>query len=389
MQNLLRGIIIYTITNPQVKFIIFFNNPKKYLYRLQARVIILVTHRKGDFMPNQKIIVTGGCGYIGSHTTVALQNAGYDVVIFDNLANSTPETLDRITEITGVRPMFEKIDCTDIDAVRDAFDRHSDATGVIHFAALKAVGESVSYPLMYYKNNLVSLINVLEMMTAFNIENIVFSSSATVYGAPDTLPATEDTPTRAATSPYGQTKIMAETIIRDTVAANPKMHAVLLRYFNPIGAHPSGKIGELPRGVPNNLMPYITQVACGQREKLNVFGDDYPTPDGFCVRDYIDVNDLADAHIAALRHMIDSGDDIDVFNIGTGRGLSVMEIIRTFERATGVKINYTITARRPGDVPAIWACADKAATVLGWRAKTPLDDTMRAAWLWQQNISKN
>ncbi len=339
-------------------------------------------------MKKQKIIVTGGCGYIGSHTTVALQNAGFDVVILDNLMNSQIDTLDRIAEITGIRPSFERIDCTDVNAMHDVFARHSDAMGVIHFAALKAVGESVAHPLKYYKNNILSLLNTLEMMLEFKIPNIVFSSSATVYGEPDQLPVTEDTPLKPATSPYGQTKIMAENIIRDTVKANPELHAVLLRYFNPIGAHPSGKIGELPIGVPNNLMPYVTQVAAGIREQLNVFGNDYNTPDGFCIRDYIDVNDLADAHVAALEHMKTNDVKVEVYNLGTGRGLSVMEIIKAFEDATGVKLNYTIAARRPGDVPAIWACSDLANEKLGWRAKIPLTETMRTAWQWQKNVSK-
>ncbi len=334
-----------------------------------------------------KIIVNGGCGYIGSHTTVALQNAGFEVVIFDNLSNSRLDTLDKISEITGIRPEFEQLDCTDKQAMQDAFSRHNDAIGVIHFAALKAVGESVEKPIMYYRNNILSLLNTLEMMEKFNIPNIVFSSSATVYGIPDELPVTEESPLRPATSPYGQTKIMAETIIRDTVTANPKIHAVLLRYFNPIGAHPSGKIGELPIGVPNNLMPYITQVAAGIRERLNIFGNDYDTPDGFCIRDYIDVNDLAEAHVAALNHMIKKDVTVEIYNLGTGHGLSVMELVKAFEAATGVKLPYAITARRPGDVPAIWACSDLANKQLGWYAKTPLEETMRNAWKWQKNVS--
>lgn len=338
-------------------------------------------------MQKQTIIVTGGCGYIGSHTAVALQQAGYNVVIFDCCVNSTPETLDRITEITGVRPDFEHVDLTDALATHNAFEKYPHACGVIHFAALKAVGESVAQPVRYYRNNLTSLLNVLNMMVELNIPNIVFSSSATVYGNPTELPATEQTPLQTATSPYGQTKLMAEQIIRDTVAAHPNMHAVLLRYFNPIGAHPSGKIGELPNGVPNNLMPYILQVAAGWREKLNVFGNDYQTPDGFCVRDYIDINDLVDAHIAALQYMSHQENNIDVFNIGTGHGLSVMEIIRAFENATGVKIKYEIAPRRAGDVPAIYACANLAQEKLGWCAKIPVTETMNSAWLWQQNIS--
>lgn len=338
-------------------------------------------------MNKQKVIVTGGCGYIGSHTTVALLNAGFDVVIFDNLVNSHIGAIDGVADITGIRPLFEQVDCTNEKELHDAFAKHADAMGVIHFAALKAVGESVKHPLMYYKNNLISLLNTLEMMQEFNIQNIVFSSSATVYGEPDKLPVTEDSPLRPATSPYGQTKIMAENIIRDTVNANPNLHAVLLRYFNPIGAHPSGKIGELPIGVPNNLMPYITQVAAGIREQLNIFGNDYDTPDGFCVRDYIDVNDLAEAHVAALARMQKENVKVEIYNLGTGHGLSVMELVKAFEEANGIKLKYTITDRRPGDVPAIWACPKLANEKLGWVAKTPLAETMKAAWQWQKNIS--
>lgn len=336
----------------------------------------------------KKIIVTGGAGYIGSHTAVALIQNGFDVVILDNLINSSPASIDGIERITGVRPVFEQTDCTDINAMRDVFSRHADAVGVIHFAALKAVGESVAMPLKYYRNNLTSLINTLDMMNEFNIPNIVFSSSATVYGDPDTLPVTEDTPLKPATSPYGHTKVMGENIIRDAVRANPAMHATLLRYFNPIGAHPSGQIGELPNGVPNNLLPFITQTAAGIREKLSVFGDDYDTPDGFCVRDYIDINDLADAHVAAMRHMMTQADGVAVYNLGTGRGVSVMEMIDAFERATGIRINYAIAPRRPGDVPAIWADATRANNILGWRAHRELTETLRNAWNWQKNCQQ-
>lgn len=337
---------------------------------------------------SQKIIVTGGAGYIGTHTTVALQSAGFDVVVFDNLSNSSADSLDGVTCITGVRPEFINVDCVDVHALRDAFAKHSDAVGVIHFAALKAVGESVEKPLMYFKNNLNALINVLDMMHEFGVSNIVFSSSATVYGVPDTLPVTEETPLQPATSPYGATKVMGENIIRDTVRAYPQIHATLLRYFNPIGAHSSGLIGELPNGVPNNLMPYITQTAAGVREVLNVFGDDYDTPDGYCVRDYIDVNDLARAHVAALQHMLNGADGVGVFNLGTGRGVSVMELVRGFEAATGVPVPYQIAPRRAGDVPAIWADASLAERTLGWRADTPLVDTLASAWRWQQNVIK-
>ncbi len=336
---------------------------------------------------NKKIIVTGGTGYIGSHTTVALQNAGFSVVIMDNLSNSAMTSIDGIEQITGIRPEFIKVDCADVVALKTAFSAHSDAIGVIHFAALKAVGESVEKPLLYYRNNLNCLINVLDMMCEFNISNIVFSSSATVYGVPDALPVTEETPLQPATSPYGQTKVMAENIIRDTVRAYPRIHATLLRYFNPIGAHPSGLIGELPNGVPNNLMPYITQTVAGIRPFLNIFGDDYDTPDGYCVRDYIDVNDLANAHVAAMRHMMDNSDGISVFNLGTGHGVSVMELVKKFEIATGLTVPYKIAPRRSGDVPSIWADASLAYRVLGWRAETSLQDTLASAWRWQEKLN--
>lgn len=336
---------------------------------------------------NKKIIVTGGCGYIGSHTAVVLQQAGYDVVVIDNLINSKSDSLDEIARITGVRPEFANIDCTNISAMREVFATHRDAVGVIHFAALKAVGESVAQPLRYYRNNITSLLNTLEMMLEFEIPNIVFSSSACVYGEPDTLPVTEDTPLQPATSPYGQTKIMGEQIIRDTVRANPEIHATLLRYFNPIGAHPSAEIGELPQGVPNNLLPYITQTVAGIREKLSVFGDDYNTPDGYCVRDYIDVNDLADAHVCALNHMFNNPCDVQVFNLGTNRGTSVMELIDAFQRATGRHINYEIAPRRPGDVPSIWADASRANRILGWTPRATLEETLLSAWQWQERLT--
>lgn len=337
---------------------------------------------------SEKIIVTGGCGYIGSHTAVALIQSGFDVVVMDNLSNSNSDSLDGVAQITGVRPEFMKVDCSDMNALHDAFSAHRDAVGVIHFAAHKAVGESVAKPLMYYRNNLNGLINVLDMMQKFSIHNIVFSSSATVYGVPDILPVTEETPLQPATSPYGQTKVIGENIIRDMVSANPQIRATLLRYFNPIGAHPSGLIGELPNGVPNNLMPYITQAAAGIRPELNVFGNDYDTPDGYCVRDYIDVNDLANAHVCALRHMLGGADGVGVFNLGTGRGLSVMELLRGFESSTGVTVPYKIASRRAGDVPSIWADASLAMRVLGWRAETPISETLKSAWRWQEKLAK-
>lgn len=340
-------------------------------------------------MNQKEVIVTGGMGYIGSHTTVALQNAGYSVFILDNLSNSDIGVLDGIYRITGVRPGFKQLDCTDISGMRRVFEKHYNAVGVIHFAAHKAVGESVSNPLMYYRNNLNGLINVLDMMGMFGIPNLVFSSSATVYGQPDSLPVTEDTPLKPATSAYGQTKVMGENIITDAVRANPGIRATLLRYFNPIGAHPSGEIGERPNGVPNNLMPYICQVAAGQRECLNIFGNDYDTPDGYCVRDYLDINDLADAHVAAMRHLQSGGSGVNVYNLGTGRGQSVMQLVDAFQRATGVNIPYKITSRRAGDVSSIYANADRAARELNWRAVVPLHETLASAWRWQKKLAKS
>ncbi len=335
------------------------------------------------------IMVTGGTGYIGSHTVVALQNSGFDVVIVDNLSNSSSDTIKGIKDITGVKPAFEQVDCTDISALRNVFSKYPNIDGIIHFAALKAVGESIQQPVRYYRNNIGSLLNILELMSEFNISNIVFSSSATVYGAPDQSPVTEETPLKAAMSPYGNTKVIGESIIRDTARANQNIHAILLRYFNPIGAHPSAKIGELPTGVPNNLLPYITQTAAGIREKLSIFGDDYDTPDGFCVRDYIDVNDLAAAHVVAVKRMIDKKQksQTEVFNLGTGCGVSVMELIQSFERATGVKLNYTIADRRPGDIAAIWANVELANNELGWKSVKTLEDTLLSSWNWQKNIS--
>lgn len=335
------------------------------------------------------IMVTGGTGYIGSHTVVALINSGFDVVIVDNLSNASIDVLKGIKDITGVKPAFEQVDCTDISALRNVFSKYPNIDGIIHFAALKAVGESIQQPVRYYRNNIGSLLNILELMSEFNVSNIVFSSSATVYGDPDQSPVTEETPLKAAMSPYGNTKVIGESIIRDTAHANQNIHAILLRYFNPIGAHPSAKIGELPTGVPNNLLPYITQTAAGIRERLSVFGDDYDTPDGFCVRDYIDVNDLAAAHVVAVKRMIDKKQKFqtEVFNLGTGCGVSVMELIQSFERATGVKLNYIIADRRPGDIAAIWANVELANNELGWKSVKTLEDTLLSSWNWQKNIS--
>jgi UDP-glucose 4-epimerase len=339
-------------------------------------------------MKKGRVLVTGGAGFIGSHTAVELIEAGYEVVLADDLSNSEQSVIDGITEITGVPVAFEEVDCTDREAMDDLFTRgRFDA--VIHFAASKAVGESMENPLLYYQNNLASLICVLELMVEHGVMNLVFSSSATVYGEPDALPVTEETPRQPASSPYGNTKQMAEDIIRDSVRAYHGLRAIALRYFNPIGAHPSALIGELPKGVPNNLVPFITQTAAGIRPELSVFGGDYPTPDGSAVRDYIDVVDLAKAHVAALERMRSGVGETayEIFNIGTGNGLSVLELVRAFEEATGVKVPHKIVDRRPGDIAQIWADTTRANRVLGWQAERPLEETLRAAWKWQKSIT--
>lgn len=335
-----------------------------------------------------KILVTGGTGYIGSHTTVQLQQAGFDVVIIDNLSNSRREVLDGIEAITGIRPEFVEGDCTDIETLRRLFREHPGIDGIINFAASKAVGESVHKPILYYRNNLGTLLNLLECMPEFGVKGIVFSSSCTVYGEPDKNPIDESAPIKAATSPYGNTKQISEEIIRDVITSGAPVKSILLRYFNPIGAHPSAKIGELPLGVPQNLVPYVTQTAAGIRKELTVFGDDYDTPDGTCIRDYIDVNDLAKAHVIAMKRMLENTGDarLEVFNLGTGRGLSVLELINAFEEATGVKINYRIGPRREGDIEKIWANPEKANTVLGWKAETSIHETMASAWRWQLSL---
>ena len=329
-----------------------------------------------------KILVTGGTGYIGSHTVVELQESGYEVVIVDNLSNSRADVVDYIGQITGTRPAFEQADCRDLDALDEIFARHGQIDAIIHFAASKAVGESVQKPLLYYRNNIVSLINLLELMPRYGVKGIVFSSSCTVYGQPDVLPVTEAAPIKKAESPYGNTKQINEEIIQDTVRSGAPISAVLLRYFNPIGAHPSALIGELPNGVPMNLVPFITQTAIGIRPQLSVFGDDYGTPDGSCIRDYINVVDLAKAHVFAISRMLEGkqAEQVEVFNIGTGRGLSVLELIHAFEAATGVKLNYRIAPRRAGDIEQVWADPRKANDVLGWKATTGIEDTLRSAW---------
>ena len=336
-----------------------------------------------------KILVTGGTGYIGSHTTVELQKAGHEVVIIDNLSNSNIHVLDGIERISGVRPEFVEGDVTDLATLRKLFETHPGIDGIINFAASKAVGESVEKPLKYYRNNLVSLLNLLDLMPEYGVKGIVFSSSCTVYGEPDVNPIDETAPIKPATSPYGNTKQISEEIITDTIHAGAPFKSILLRYFNPVGAHPSAEIGELPNGVPNNLIPYLTQTAAGIRKQLTVFGDDYNTPDGSCIRDFIDVVDLAKAHVIAMGRMLDNPESpkLEVFNLGTGRGLSVLELIASFERSTGVKVPYVIGQRREGDIEKIWADPAKANNVLGWKAEASIDDTMRNAWRWQQKLA--
>lgn len=335
-----------------------------------------------------KILVTGGLGFIGSHTVVELQNEGFEVVIIDNLSNSSIEVLDGITAITNKKPHFEKLDLKIKDDVTSFFKKHNDIVGVIHFAANKAVGESVNKPLMYYENNINTLVYVLQEMIKLEKQNFIFSSSCTVYGQADELPITENAPVKPAESPYGNTKQIGEEIIIDTCKVNEKLNAIALRYFNPIGAHPSTELGELPIGVPQNLVPFITQTAIGMREQLSVFGGDYPTPDGTCIRDYIHVVDLAKAHVVALQRLIESKNisNFEVFNLGTGTGSSVLEAIQSFDRVSGKKLKYQIVDRREGDVIAAYAETSKANEVLGWKTELTLDDAMASAWKWEQKI---
>lgn len=337
----------------------------------------------------QTILVTGGTGFIGSHTTVELIEAGYKVVIVDNLSNSKIEVLDGIEKITGVRPAFEQVDLRDFAATEAVFSKYPDIEGIIHFAASKAVGESVQKPLLYYRNNIVSLVNLLELMPKYNVKGIIFSSSCTVYGQPklENLPVKEDCPHQKATSPYGNTKEINEQIITDYIHSGASIKSIVLRYFNPIGAHPSAEIGELPNGVPNNLIPFVTQTAMGIRKELTIFGNDYSTPDGTCIRDYIYVVDLAKAHVAAMRRVLDEETEaLEFFNIGTGKGNSTLEIVNTFEKATGVKLNWKFGPRREGDIEEIYGNVEKANKVLGWKAEAKLDDVLRSAWKWQEKL---
>ena len=330
----------------------------------------------------ERILVTGGTGYIGSHTVVELQNSGYEVIIIDNLSNSSADVVDNIEKVSGIRPVFEKLDCLDFAGLDAVFAKYKGIKAIIHFAASKAVGESVQKPLLYYRNNLVSLINLLELMPKHGVEGIVFSSSCTVYGQPDELPVTEKAPIKKAESPYGNTKQINEEIIRDTVASGAPINAIMLRYFNPIGAHESGRIGEMPNGIPNNLLPYVSQVAAGKLAYLHVFGDDYPTPDGTGVRDYIHVVDLARGHVAAADYAM-KHTGTEIINLGTGHGYSVLDIVKAFEKVNGVKVPYKIEARRPGDIAECWADPAKAKELLGWTAQKNLEDMCRDAWRWQ------
>jgi len=336
----------------------------------------------------KKVIVTGGLGYIGSHTVVSLMEDDFEVIIVDNLSNSRPEILDRIGIIAGTRPDFLQMDVSDRSEVRSLFREHKDAVAIIHFAASKAVGESVEKPLLYYRNNIGSMIYLLEAMREYGVPNLVFSSSCTVYGQPDTLPVTEASPFKTAESPYGNTKQICEEILRDTCLVDKAINGIALRYFNPVGAHDTYLIGELPRGIPNNLVPFIAQTAAGKLPELKIFGNDYDTPDGTPVRDYIHVVDLANAHRIALRRLLDGRqkNNYEYFNLGTGKGFTVMEVVKAFERVNHVKLPYRIAARRAGDVEKIWADTSNANFELGWKAERGLDDMMRSAWSWQQQL---
>ena len=336
----------------------------------------------------KQILVTGGTGYIGSHTAVELQNAGYEVIIVDNFSNSSIEVLDGIEKITGIKPAFEEFDLIEKEKVSAFFGKYPNIEAIIHFAAFKAVGESVANPIKYYRNNLDSLVNILEAMDQFNVPNIVFSSSCTVYGQPEFLPVNENAPVVKANSPYGNTKQISEEIIQDVLVACPKLKATALRYFNPVGSHPTAFIGELPLGIPQNLVPFITQTAAGLRKQLSIFGSDYNTPDGTAIRDYIHVVDLAKAHVVAVKRLIEQKNKkpFEVFNLGTGKGLSVLEIVNSFEKVTGQKLNYAIVERRPGDVEKVYADTAFANEELGWKAESTLDDILASAWKWEKRI---
>lgn len=337
-----------------------------------------------------KILVTGGLGFIGSHTVVALQEEGFEVVIIDDCSNADEKVLEGITAITGKKPLFDRFNLREKSLIKEFFKKHNDIDGAIHFAASKAVGESVEKPLLYYENNLNTLTYLLQELTQKNKACFIFSSSCTVYGQADKMPITEDAPVKPAESPYGNTKQIGEEIIRDTCRVTPNLKAISLRYFNPMGAHPSAEIGELPIGVPQNLVPFITQTGIGMREQLLVFGDDYPTEDGTCIRDYIHVVDLAKAHVVALQRLLEGKNNVnyEVFNVGTGEGSSVLEVIKSFERVSGKKLNYKIVERRIGDIVKAYADTTKANKILGWNAKSSLDEAMKSAWDWECKIRK-
>ena len=336
----------------------------------------------------QKILVTGGLGYIGSHVVVELQKMNFEVIIIDDLSNSSIDVLDRIIKITGIRPAFEKLDLKKKSAVREFFTRHLDVDGIIHFAASKAVSESINNPLKYYENNVNPLVYLLGEMNKLASQKLIFSSSCTVYGQADVMPITENSPIKEAESPYGNTKIIGEQIIKDCCKTNPSLQAVSLRYFNPIGAHSSANIGEIPNGVPQNLVPFITQTAIKIREKLSVYGNDYATPDGTCIRDYIHVEDLAKAHVFAIKRLLEKKNLVssEVFNIGTGKGASVLEVIKAFEEVSGVKLNYVFKDRRPGDVVCAFADTKKANNILGWKSELSLKEALASAWEWEKKI---
>lgn len=354
----------------------------------RRRQTIIFSNFVQKLIMNSKILVTGGTGYIGSHTVVELQTAGYEVIVVDDLSNSNIDVLDNIEQISGKKPAFEQFSLADAAKTDDFFNRHRDIAAIIHFAASKAVGESVQLPLHYYRNNLVSLLNILDCQVKYGISNIVFSSSCTVYGQPDKLPVTETTPRKDAESPYGNTKRVNEDILQDAVRAYPQLKGIALRYFNPIGAHPSALIGELPLGIPQNLVPFITQTAAGLRSELLVFGDDYDTPDGSAIRDYINVVDLAKAHLVAIERLLQNQNKTgyEVFNLGTGNGYSVLEIVKGFEKVTGLKLNYRIVERRAGDIEKIWADTTFANQELGWKAEKGLEETLLSAWNWEKRV---
>ena len=338
-----------------------------------------------------KILITGGLGYIGSHVVVELQNKGYEVVIIDDLSNSSLKVLDGVVKITGIKPLFEKIDLKEKISVVDFFNRHSNLDGIIHFAASKAVGESVKNPLKYYENNINSLVNLLQELNTLDTPKLIFSSSCTIYGQADELPITENAPIKESESPYGNTKKIGEQIIKDCCKANTSLQSIVLRYFNPIGAHSSANIGELPIGVPQNLVPFISQTGIGVREKLSIFGNDYPTLDGTCIRDYIHVVDLAKAHVVAIERLLEkkNGENYEFYNIGTGKGSSVLEVVEAFEAVSGVKLNYSFEDRRKGDIVSAFANTSKANNILGWKSELSLKEALASAWKWEKKIQSD